>query len=624
MHEGMSLGGWTVVGAFEAGGPGAFLAAKASGEEAVLRIAEVADEASAEELAKAAEKIAEVSHPGVARMLAWGVAAAGGPPPAAEPEPLDSLGADLEARGNEEALGGAVRADGGSGAAATLFWTAEEFVPGATLRALIGHAGGRVPVVDAGRWAAQICAGLSALHAHGVVVGDLRPETIVVTPEGDARITAVSPFPPVPPAPSAPPEAAHFASPEAARGGEITFASDLYSLGAILYRAVTGSVVFDAPTAGEVASLHATSAPEPPRRMNPAVPASFEMVVVRALAKEPKSRYGSAEEMRQDLERVSAGGSVMGGLGALTTAVEKPQTMSWWKWVLIGLAAFLVLGAVGAGGYLYLTQPVIPDLAGLTEGEAAAVLEESGLVLGQVSYRPEVPEGAKLGTILGQDPPPGRRVSERTVVDVVVAGARTAPVPSVVGLDETDAIMQIQQAGFRLGSVTTTHGSAEDMGRVISQEPSGGMEIPEGSPVAIVVSRGPELVTVPGVIGQTRAAAEQALKGAGFTVEVIEENHETVVKGNVIRQSPDAGVTATKGAKVTIHISKGKGKVTVPNVIGLSEAEAKSDMRAAGLKPVVQYRTGPQVGKVVDQSPSKGTQVDAGSTIYITVERTSP
>ncbi len=605
MYEGMSFGDWTVLGSFEAGGPGAHLAADAAGQEAVLRIAEAADEASAEAMAKVAERISEVSHPFVARMLGWGVA-------------------EARSAGAHEAAG-EWATPVANAPSATLFWTAEEHLPGTSLRALIGHAGGRVPVADSGRWASQVCAGLSALHAHGVVVGDLRPETIVVSPEGDARVTGVSPLGMPAPAASDPPEAAHFASPESARGSEVTFASDLYSLGAILYRTVTGSVVFDAPTAGEVASLHATAAPEPLRRVNPAVPASFENVVLRALAKEPKSRYGSAEEMRQDLERASTGGSVMGGPATFASAIVEPKRgMSWWKWLLIALGSLALLGAVGVGGYLFYAQPVVPDLEGLTEGEAAAVLSDSGLVLGQVTYRPEVPEGATLGTVLGQDPPSGRRVAERTVIDVVVAGERTAPVPAVVGMDESDAMMQIQQAGFRLGSVATTHGTAEDIGRVLSQEPSAGVEVPEGSLIAIVVSRGPAMVPIPGVLGQARTAAEQVLKDAGFTVVVVEENHETVVSGNVIRQSPDAGVTAMKGTKVTVYVSKGRGRVAVPNVIGLSEAEAKSDLRAAGLKPVVQFRTGPQVGKVVDQSPSKGAQVDHGSTVYITVERTSP
>lgn len=660
MYEGVSVGGWTIVGPYAPGGPGAHLAANALGEEAVVRLVEVAGEAGAEELAKAAEALKEVSHPNVARLLGWGVAEIGAPEPAAPvAEPLDAVMAELgvEPPAGSEPAGVPPETEppedpfvptDGSGEPApapipeptpapatapepprvphrTVFWSAEELVGGATLQVLFGHAGGRVPVADAARWASQVCAGLSALHAHGIVVGSLRAESVVVTPEGDARITGVAPPRLGAPAATDPPEAAHFASPESARGAELHPSSDIYSLGAILYRAVTGSVPFDASTAAAVASLHASAPPEPLRRVNPQVPASFENVVLRALAKEPGSRYGSAEEMRQDLERVAAGGSIMGGPAVFAPVAQEPRRkMRWWQWTLIVLVAVMALGGVAFAGYAYLTKPVVPDVAGMTESQAAAVLAEASLVLGQVSYRAEIPSGVETGSVLGQDPPAGARVASGTVVDIVVAGAKTVPVPGVVGLSESEAITRIQQAGFSLGSVESTYGTAENVGTVVSQAPSAGVELPEGSPIGLTVSRGPELVAVPGVTGRTRADAEKLLKDAGFAVEVVEEASDTATQGVVFRQSPDAGVTATKGTKVTIHVSKGKGKVAVPNVIGLSEAEAKSDLTAAGFKPVSQYRTGTQVGKVVDQSPRKGTQVDSGSIVYITVERTGP
>ena len=138
----------------------------------------------------------------------------------------------------------------------------------------------------------------------------------------------------------------------------------------------------------------------------------------------------------------------------------------------------------------------------------------------------------------------------------------------------------------------------------------------------LLVSQGPEQVTVPDVTGLSRESAESRLRGAHLTPEVDEEESDDVPEDDVISQSPASGTDVTRGSRVTITVSTGVPKVTVPDVVGLREARANSTLTRAGLTPVREERevTDPaQDGVVIDERPGAGTEVDKGREVVIVV-----
>jgi serine/threonine-protein kinase len=144
--------------------------------------------------------------------------------------------------------------------------------------------------------------------------------------------------------------------------------------------------------------------------------------------------------------------------------------------------------------------------------------------------------------------------------------------------------------------------------------------------VILTVSAGPQLAKVPALVGFQRAVAVQQIRAAGFVPDVAEEE-DPVAKGQVIRQDPSAGSRIERGATVTIVVSEGEEKPTVPNVIGDLRRQAVEEVRAAGLEPSVSEQetdVPSKVGRATDQFPPPGAEVEPGSTVTIVVGKAPP
>jgi beta-lactam-binding protein with PASTA domain len=208
----------------------------------------------------------------------------------------------------------------------------------------------------------------------------------------------------------------------------------------------------------------------------------------------------------------------------------------------------------------------------------------------------------------------------------VNAGPGQAKVPSVTGLDQTAAESKLTAAHFKVTVVKAASDTAP-AGTVISSDPSGGSLARQGSEVTITVSRGPKKVDVPLVVGETQAIAESEIRGAGLVPAVV-KRQDNAPAGQVLQQAPDAGKRVDQGSTVTIVVSSGQAKATVPNVIGKTQSNAVSALHAKGFAASVQSQevtVATQDGKVVDQFPSPGGSATKGSTVTIFVGHfTSP
>jgi len=198
-------------------------------------------------------------------------------------------------------------------------------------------------------------------------------------------------------------------------------------------------------------------------------------------------------------------------------------------------------------------------------------------------------------------------------------------VPDVVGNRSAVASQRLQNAGFEV-NIETVQSDEVPSDRVATQRPQPGEEAEEGSTVTIIVSSGPGMATVPGVAGQKQADAEKAMKDAGFKTDVRKETSDTVKKGRVISTQPGENTQLEKGRTVVLVVSQGPEKVSVPDVVGDTEDDARSTLSDAGLKADVteEVSEDKDPGTVLRQDPGSGQQVDKGSTVKLVVAKAPP
>ncbi|MEP6909690.1 MAG: PASTA domain-containing protein [Actinomycetota bacterium] len=298
-----------------------------------------------------------------------------------------------------------------------------------------------------------------------------------------------------------------------------------------------------------------------------------------------------------------------------------PRRPLLWPWLVL-LLALVITGIVGAwlltrdNGSA--SKPKVPDVVGLSTTAATQKLTQRGY---SSVVKTRVSNGARLGTVLSQAPPPGTKLDRGRPVTVVVArGPATVDVPNVVGLPVDEAFVRLQSAGFKGRSVKVASTQPKD--RVIRQAPPGGSQAKKGATVVLTVSNGPSSLTVPNVRGQTEASATATLSRLGFRLSVSRVA-STQPKGIVISQQPPPGTKAPKGSVVGLNVSNGSTTATgvsVPNVVGQSQAAAIDRIEALGLRvdsfPVASEK--PQ-GIVVSVVPAGGTQVAPRAHVRINV-----
>ena len=213
------------------------------------------------------------------------------------------------------------------------------------------------------------------------------------------------------------------------------------------------------------------------------------------------------------------------------------------------------------------------------------------------------------------------------VVGAVIAGAALlgggdeVQVPNVVGSDLPAAELALRRAGFEIE--TNTRNDDEPRNTVIGQDPSGGSRAEEGSTVTLTISEGPAVSRVPGLNGLTFQSAQARLERAGFEVERRDQASDSVERGRVISSTPAEGAEAERGSTVTLVVSTGAEQVTVPDVVGSTEDEARSRLGDEGLRVTVRREASQdeEPGTVLRQDPAAGREVDDGSTVTIVVAR---
>jgi serine/threonine-protein kinase len=289
--------------------------------------------------------------------------------------------------------------------------------------------------------------------------------------------------------------------------------------------------------------------------------------------------------------------------------------------VLVAVVGWLIYGFLDDDGST--ASVTVRNVVLQPEAEARAQLREQGL---EVRIERRANDRIPKGVVAAQDPEAGAIVDEGTTVVLTVSDGRgTRDVPDVAGQTLEEAQRILMEQGFTT-RVREEASDDIDEGTVIRTQPRAGREAEIGSEVVIVVSAGPEPVTVPDVVGQDQVAATQTLARAGFVVDAERQSSSSVPSGTVIGTDPPAGATARKGDRVRMVVSTGPEQVTVPSVVGQTQAAATSTLQNQGFDVDVLTvpSTPANAGRVISQSPTAGNSANRGSTVTITVGASTP
>ncbi|MDO4679831.1 MAG: Stk1 family PASTA domain-containing Ser/Thr kinase [Aerococcus sp.] len=462
---------------------------------------------------------------------------------------------------------------------------------------------------------AQILDGMQTAHDHYVIHRDLKPQNIMIKPDGTVKImdfgiavisteTSITQTNTII-------GSVHYLSPEQARGGSATPQSDIYALGIVGYEMLTGHVPFDGESAVSIAIQHFQEPLPDINDVRSDVPMAMQNVIYRATAKEASDRYESCQAMRQDLltsldpERedepkfvpavaneetmVMATKDIKEQLTDQTTVVsptplpechtrieeepkqekkkEKTQTppkedttkkrrLPRFLVILGGLVvllsvAFLVI--YGKEG----SKTALPDLRGLTLTEAQSRLEEEGFVLGNQNHA--YSDDVAKDRVISSNPKEGTEAAKNTHVSVTISdGKEPKQVPNVVNKNYDEAKKQLEQMGFTVQRSEDQFSDEVQVGNVMKQSVDQNQKvIPSETTIMLTVSQGPQTTTMPNMLGWSQAAVQDYANRNGLSVTFSEDYSDQYTSGQVMAQSISANTTIKRGDALAITLSKG-------------------------------------------------------------------
>ena len=528
------------------------------------------------------------------------------------------------------------------GAVDGVYFMVMEFVRGQSLRDVLAAEGLLAPA-QAADVLLQVLAALDHAHRKGIVHRDVKPENVLLTGDGVAKVTDFGLARAYADARATQAGTvtgtAHYLAPEQLMGEPADPRTDLYSVGIVAFELLTGSAPFDGETSVAIAYKHLRERVPRPSARNTTVPKSLDGWVGSMTEKDRELRPESAAEARRDLAAEAATFPAARPIGQLVR--EMPASSSDHEpgraptvtiprgpragrrrrrggWLLGSVLAVLALAAAAWGAWTYLIPHSVdvPRVVGMPVAEATARLADADLEVSVAAgrYSLHVP----AAHVLQLQPPPGTVVPTGTKVTLTPSlGPPLVPVPDLVGKTIPQAQELLREAKLTLGKRRPRFSDRFPEGRIIGQSEPGGGTAPQGSAIDVVVSKGPTPEPVPKVVGKSEEQARSLL--TAWVVKKTGRYSDSVPRGQVMAQKPMPKMKLQPGETVVIVVSLGPKFFDVPSFVGMSQTEAVAAIQALGLQPSVAPVPGSNGDTVVGQLPAAGTRVRAGSTVTIYV-----
>ena len=461
-----------------------------------------------------------------------------------------------------------------------------EYVEGRTLKEIIQERGA-MPAKSAVSLCTQVLEALSAAHEAGIVHRDVKPQNVIITPSGRAKLTDFGIARDVQAttvtfAGSTVLGSAHYLSPEQAKGKPVTAESDLYSVGVMLYEMLTGDVPFSSDSTVSIALKHINETPLSPIELNPRIPPALNEAVLIALRKEPLERFDSARRMAWAINR----------------ALRDPN---WHP----------ITGR---------EQQPDADMA-FSAGSGAMGQPDSSIARLHGAWKIAIVVGVFISILIG--------TFLATRSSFTGKSGSLAVVPSLTGKTLQEAQSKAADYGLALEIEGYVASTAVDYGRIVSQSPDAGFSVKSGSSVKVSVSAGPEVPVVPNLAGKTYDETVAAIQAAGLQLGTVSYQVSDVAIGYVCAQSPLAGTEIIPGSTVDIIISAtAANMIPMPAITSLSLSDALAALDAVGFERIYlrydEAGMAENTGEIISQQPNAGETVPSNMTVTLTVSGAAP
>jgi serine/threonine-protein kinase len=507
-----------------------------------------------------------------------------------------------------------------------LHYIVMEYVEGITLKTYIEKCE-RISVKESLAIAIQVANGIRAAHNKGIIHRDIKPQNIMVSIDGKAKVTdfGIARATTSNTISSDVMGSVHYTSPEQARNGFVDAKSDIYSFGIVMYEMVTGRVPFDGDSAVSVALQHLQEEIIRPSAYVEDLPVSLEKIILKCTQKSPDRRYHNMDELLEDLKR----------------AAKNPDE------------DFVVIDPAPATSNVtrVITKEEVDKI-----NEIAGTTEEPAPVNKAKDMRKEFddsddddddskpllsPKWEKIVTIGGIIIAAALIVLIILIVGTIMDWFSVSKTPGknnntaieedgnkvemvkIVGLTLDEATKLLNEMGLGIQLTGTEVSDEYDEGQIMSQSVKKGDMVEKNTTIKVVVCAGTEGFQLPKVTNLMQDEATKLLMSSPYflVVSVSYEYSPTVEAMRVISVSPREGATVHSGDTVNLVISRGPESVEVPNVINMTESEARAALTAAGFSVTVtsEYSNTVEAGRVISQSISGGKTAAPASTIKIVI-----
>ncbi|WP_294539941.1 Stk1 family PASTA domain-containing Ser/Thr kinase [uncultured Gemmiger sp.] len=491
-----------------------------------------------------------------------------------------------------------------------------EYIDGITLKEYLKQRGGALTWKEVVHFATQVLSALEHAHSKGIVHRDVKPQNIMLQADGSIKMMdfGIARFSRAQSQTISDKAigSVHYISPEQAKGDRTDARTDIYSVGVMLYEMLSGRLPFDGTGTVSIAIMQISEKPKPLAEVAPNVPEGLRQITEKAMEKDPDARYQSAAEM----------------LEAIRAFKQNPSIRFEYEYNTQDSPSKTINKVVGGTKSGISTQQArragAPTAGGKGKGKgvrnakAKSAAKAKGFSLLPIFFGMAVAFviGAFILVYLIFTNSTNPLFSNRANVQLI----------DFVGMTE-DEFRASEYFSLLDPDIVQEYNSSYPAGTIFQQSPAAGRTVKEQQKITLKVSLGTEYVTLPDVAGNDKATAKQTLTDLGVSVVTKRETNDSVGEGTVIRTDPAAGNQVEGGSTVILYVAKPSvdTSVIVPAVEGLTEGEARSELRALNLvTKVVEQASDQPLGTVLSQNPSAGTQTSINGVVVLYVSTGVP